>query len=283
MVWSRFEGHFGGFHPTEPHARARRPGNAGVPPANGTARPPTDQCGRDARVPRTPCPRAFARGVPGENPTAHMPHHRAQGEFLFGIWKIYKILPMSAAWGLQTRSGAVRLSPVPIPLPPSCAPLEPRPFPPPALPRFPGTTGLSATPNGPACPSQAAGGHAPYHRRGFPCCVHPPPPCVPPPLPRRNRSVLVSLASRPMTAFPVSQAGRLPHHPFRGLLGVHSRCGPQGRRVAFATRFIGVLRSIRTDSGACGGTRRGAVRAAPEAGRRGEAGPGGAWSGGTRG
>ena len=34
---------------------------------------PSHQCGRDARVPRTPCPRAFARGVPGENPTAHMP------------------------------------------------------------------------------------------------------------------------------------------------------------------------------------------------------------------
>ena len=151
---------------------------------------------------------------------------------------------MSAAWSLQTRSGAVRLSPVPIPLPPSCVPLEPRPFPPPALPRFPGTTGLSATPNGPACPSQAAGGHAPCHRQGFPCCVHPPPPCVPPPLPRRNRSVLVSLASRPMTAFPLSPAGRLPHHLFRRLLDVHPRCGPQGRRVAFATRLIAVLQSM---------------------------------------
>jgi len=31
------------------------------------------------------------------------------------------------------------------------------PFPPPALPGFPGTTGLSATPNGPASPSRASG------------------------------------------------------------------------------------------------------------------------------
>ena len=36
-------------------------------------RPRHPICGRDARVPRTPCPRTFARGVPGESPTAHMP------------------------------------------------------------------------------------------------------------------------------------------------------------------------------------------------------------------
>ena len=88
------------------------------------------------------------------------------------------------------------------------------PFPPPALPGFPGTTGLSATPYGPACPSRGSGWRVPRHRRGFPCCVHPPLPCVPPPLPRRNRPVLVSLASRPMPAFPVLPAGRLPHYPF---------------------------------------------------------------------
>jgi len=34
------------------------------------------------------------------------------------------------------------------------------PFPPPALPGFTGTTGLSAPPNGPACPSRAAGSRA---------------------------------------------------------------------------------------------------------------------------
>jgi len=32
--------------------------------------------------------------------------------------------------------------------------------------------------------------------------------------------------------FPVSQAGRLPYHPFRGLLSVYSRCGLHARRVA---------------------------------------------------
>ena len=68
-----------------------------------------------------------------------------------------------------------------------------------------------------------------HHRQGFPCCHRPPLPCVPPPLPRRSRSVLASPASRPLAAFPVIQAGRPPRCPFRGLLGVHSRCGPHGR------------------------------------------------------
>ena len=44
-----------------------------------------------------------------------------------------------------------------------------------------------------------------------------------------NRPVRMSLTSRPVAAFPEKQAGRLPHYAFRGLLGVHSRCGPYGR------------------------------------------------------
>ena len=95
------------------------------------------------------------------------------------------------------------------------------PFPPPALPGFTGTTGLSATLSGPTLSSRVVGWRVPRHRQGFPCCAHPPLPCVPPPLPRRNRSVLASLTSRPLAAFPVIQAGRLPHYPFRGLRGVH--------------------------------------------------------------
>ena len=67
------------------------------------------------------------------------------------------------------------------------------------------------------------------HRQGFPCCSHSPLPRVPSPIPRRNRSVLPSLASRPLAAFPMWQAGRLPHRRFRGLLGVRSRYGPHGR------------------------------------------------------
>ena len=49
-----------------------------------------------------------------------------------------------------------------------------------------------------------------HHRQGFPCCYRPPLPCVPPPLPRRSRSVLASLASRPVAAFPVTAVKRHP-------------------------------------------------------------------------
>ena len=76
-----------------------------------------------------------------------------------------------------------------------------------------------------------------HHRQGFPCCYPPPLPCVPPPLPRRNRPVLVSLASQPVAAFPAIRSGRLPHCTFRGLLGVHSRCGPHGRQAAQGSLF----------------------------------------------
>ena len=41
-----------------------------------------------------------------------------------------------------------------------------------------------------------------------------------------ERSVLVSLASRPMPAFPVKLAGRLPHCWFRGLRSVHFALQP---------------------------------------------------------
>ena len=98
-----------------------------------------------------------------------------------------------------------------------------------ALPGFNGSTGFSATLAGPTLPSRVVGWRVPRHRQGFPCCVHSPLPHVPPPLPRRNRSVLPSLASRPLAAFPDIRAGRLPRCPFRGLLGVYSRCGPRAR------------------------------------------------------
>jgi hypothetical protein len=60
---------------------------------------------------------------------------------------------------------------------------------------------------------------------------------MPSPLPRWDRWVLVAsrgvTPSSPATAaFPVSVAGRLPHYPFRGLLGVHSRYGLPARGVA---------------------------------------------------
>jgi hypothetical protein len=63
---------------------------------------------------------------------------------------------------------------------------------------------------------------------GLPVFRRFPLPCMPAPLPRRNRPML-SLSCRAATAFPVNQEGQLPRFPFRGLLGVHSRSGLHGR------------------------------------------------------
>ena len=92
-------------------------------------------------------------------------------------------------------------------------------------------------PAGPACPSRGSGWCVPHHRQGFPCCSHPPLPCVPPPIPRRDQPVRLSLTSRPVAAFPNVRAGRLPHSRFRGLLSVHSRCSPHGRWIAQGDPF----------------------------------------------
>jgi len=56
--------------------------------------------------------------------------------------------------------------------------------------------------------------------------------CMPSPLPRQTRWDLFARAVPSASAFPVSQAGRRLHYPFRGLLSVHSRYGLHARRVA---------------------------------------------------
>ena len=92
------------------------------------------------------------------------------------------------------------------------------------LPRYPAD--LSATLPARPDPHGLSVGVCHATGQGFPCCVHSPLPHMPPPLPRRNRSVLASPASRPLAAFPASVMGRLPHHSFRGLLGVHFALWP---------------------------------------------------------
>ena len=69
-------------------------------------------------------------------------------------------------------------------------------------------------------------------------------PHVPPPLPRRNRSVLASLASRPLAAFPVFRAGRLPHHSFRGLRSVHIVAARVVAEPPRAALVVGVLQPM---------------------------------------
>ena len=109
---------------------------------------------------------------------------------------------------------------------PSRAPPHLRPLPSTGITRLPQYCGPLRHPAGPACPSRGSGWRVPRHRQGFPCCHHPPLPCVPPSLPRRSRPVRASLASRPVAAFPVIRAGRPPHRPFRGLLDVHCALRP---------------------------------------------------------
>ena len=197
----------------------------------------TGACPGSARIsPLVPCAcdTATDAAAGSHNPAAEAPVPQATAARLARtdspeLPSLSHVAPPGVSEPVPGRSGSHQ-SPSPFLL---LAPLSTQgPFPPPALPGFISTTGLSATPTGPACPSRESGWRVPRHRRGFPCCVHPPLPCVPPPLPRRNRPVRASLASRPMPAFPVLPAGRLPHHEFRGLLGVHSRCGPHSRRAA---------------------------------------------------
>jgi hypothetical protein len=65
---------------------------------------------------------------------------------------------------------------------------------------------------------------------GLPVLLQSPCAHMPPPIPRWNRRVLVSLSSPPIAAFPVSKAGRLPHQHFQGLLSVHYSLQPVGSR-----------------------------------------------------
>ncbi len=58
---------------------------------------------------------------------------------------------------------------------------------------------------------------------------------------------LINLAS---AAFPIPLLGRLPHYPFRGLLGVHSRYGLPARGVAETTLSIEGFDSIVTSTAA---------------------------------
>ena len=60
---------------------------------------------------------------------------------------------------------------------------------------------------------------------------------MPSPLPRRNRWVPASFASPTAAAFPVMQAGRLPHRPFRGLLSVHCTLRPVRSRSPLRTLY----------------------------------------------
>jgi hypothetical protein len=51
-------------------------------------------------------------------------------------------------------------------------------------------------------------------------------------LPRQDELENIAQVVQLAAAFPIIQAGRLLHYPFRGLLNVHSRSGLRTRQVA---------------------------------------------------
>ena len=182
-------------------------------PATGPPR--TTRRPRPSR--RPPRPRRRCAGRPARRPRARRRATPCRSESRTGspeLPSLSHVAPSGVAELAQRLIGS-RQSPRPFPR--RCAALEPRPLPSTGVTRLPGTAGLSATLTGPTLPSRAVGWRVPRHRQGFPCCAHSPLQRMPPPIPRRNRPVLASLASRPLAAFPVWQAGRLPHHRFRGL------------------------------------------------------------------
>ena len=56
--------------------------------------------------------------------------------------------------------------------------------------------------------------------------------------------MLASLASRPLAAFPVFRAGRLPHHSFRGLRSVHIVAARVVAEPPMAALVVGVLQPM---------------------------------------
>ena len=87
------------------------------------------------------------------------------------------------------------------------------------------------------------------HHKGLPVFRRFPLPCMPTPLPRRNRWML-SLSCPTTTAFPENQTGRLPHYPFRGLLSVHSRSGLHVRSITRGDLYTEYFTTFVTSCGA---------------------------------
>lgn len=120
----------------------------------------------------------------------------------------------------------------------TCSILNQGPFPPPAFPSFPGTTGLSATPERPNPPSRAFGWSFLTTPRGFPCCARFPCVHAVATTPAQRRTVLLCSSIPSYQPSPKGSSGRPVHRPFEGLLSVHSHYGLHTRA---ATTICGQL------------------------------------------
>ena len=96
-----------------------------------------------------------------------------------------------------------------------------------------GSTSLSATPHRPACPSRASGWSSLTTLWGFPCCGRFPCVRAAASTPVQRLGVVVAHLTQPCQPSPKLRSGRPAHRPFRGLRGVHSRCGPHTRAVTY--------------------------------------------------
>src|SRR5208283_1839290 len=78
---------------------------------------------------------------------------------------------------------------------------------------------------------------------GFPCCARFPCVRAAASTPVQRLGVVFAHLTQPYQPSPKLQSGRPAHRPFRGLLGVHSRCGPHTRAV---TKFVTAIRGLQT-------------------------------------
>jgi hypothetical protein len=111
------------------------------------------------------------------------------------------------------------------------------------LPGFSGNTSLSATPKRPACPSRASGWSSLTTLWGFPCCVRFPCVRAAATTPVQRLGVVFAHLTQPYQPSPKPLSARPAHRPFRGLLGVHSRCGPHTCAV---TKDVTAIRGLQT-------------------------------------
>ena len=109
------------------------------------------------------------------------------------------------------------------------------------------TANLSAAPGRLACPLRASGWSSLTTPWGFPCCVRFPCAHAAANTPVQRLGVLFAHSTPPYQPSPIWQSGRPTHRPFRGLLGVHSRCGLHTRAVTnscHANRRLQPLRGL---------------------------------------
>ena len=166
----------------------------------------------------SPTPSTSARGLP---PGLLTPRRRRPHQTTPSLWHV--MLPESPVLlpGFQAFA-------TPETLPPSVTAPHLRPLPSTGITRLLRYYEPLRHPVGPDCPSRGPGSVRASPPTGLPV--------LPPSSPSMRASVTTPAGpercprrSLPSSAFPISQVGRPPHRPFRGLLDVHSRSGPHVR------------------------------------------------------